>query len=139
MVTKSTRSGSDSTYRAFVSSITTTRGSLRSFQCEGCPCPRQWRRLCRAAPGRQSVDPLVDAPTSAQASPFTSSLNALQCRVKFFRRRVRRSADGVTVTVDSLSTDAPDFNATPVRHAHLSRHDKGLRLRARFSESALDE
>src|SRR3990172_11226797 len=74
-VTKSTGSGSDSTYLAFDSSITTTPESCLSFQ-SSCPFPPSIAYTFPApCCNRQSVNPPVDAPTSAHTLPATSTAN----------------------------------------------------------------
>ncbi len=82
-VTRSTGSDNRSTNRAFVSSITTTRRSCRSFQCRiPLPTSMEYTRLAPFC-SRQSVKPPVDAPTSAQISPSTEMWKSSRAAASF--------------------------------------------------------
>src|SRR3972149_8698643 len=68
---------------SLVSSITTTRLSLRSFQCN-IPLPTSIAYTFDAPRwSRQLVNPPVDEPTSAQTNPVTSILNASRAASSF--------------------------------------------------------
>src|SRR5215207_7704381 len=93
-------SGRDSTKRALVCSITTTRGSLRNFQCR-MPLPTSIAYTFSAPRcKRQSVNPPVDEPTSAHVSPVTSKANVSSAASSFSPPRETKRGPESTVRIE---------------------------------------
>src|SRR5437016_4772164 len=111
-----------SSARAFICSMTTTRGSLRSLT-SSCPDPTSIAKTL-AAPrwSRQSVKPPVEAPTSAQILPRTSTLNVSRACTSFSPPRLTYGArprtsisESVEASAPALSTRRPSTITSPAR------------------------
>ena len=105
-------SGRVSTKRALVCSITTTRGSLRSFQCR-MPLPTSIAYTFNAPRcNRQSVKPPVDEPTSAQTRPFTLIPNACSAASSFSPPRETKRGPESTVSTESVEMAVAGLSVT---------------------------
>src|SRR5581483_9481841 len=104
-------SASGRRWRAFVRSITTTRGSWRSAQSSW-PRPTS-SAITRAAPrfSRQSVKPPVEAPTSRQSRPATSTPSASRALASFSPPREAKRRPSSTISSASSATSWPGFTS----------------------------
>jgi len=105
MVTNSAGSGSAFNCRALVCSITTTRGFLRSDSCSS-PSPTSMAYTLRAPRcSKQSVNPPVEAPTSAQIFSKGLTLNLSSAALSFSPARETNSGLASKQTLQSGKTN----------------------------------